>query len=98
MSVEIACCGRFHPVVDVPWTCATCGLTHLGAAPPTFLWRVQEHLAERAGQVRSLQDEIVARKHAIRALEQQQAVLNQYLTLLDELEEGEACAAAPAAA
>lgn len=84
MAVEIACCGRFHSVVAVPWTCATCGLTHLGAAPPSFAWRVQEYLADLGTQIRTLQDEIVTRKHAIRALEQEEAVLNQYLTLLEE--------------
>ena len=83
-TIEIACCGMFHQVNGVPWRCATCGRTHLGAAPPSFLWRVQEHLAELAGQVRALQEEIVERKHAIRRLEVEQAALGAYLTVVED--------------
>jgi hypothetical protein len=83
-TVEIACCGVFHRVNGVPWTCATCGRTHLGAAPPTFLWRVQEHLAEVDAQIRTLQEEIVTRKQAMRRLEVEQEALHGYLTLMEE--------------
>jgi hypothetical protein len=89
MRVEIACCGMFHEVFQVPWTCATCGLTHLGAAPPSFLWRVQEHLAALDAQLRLLQEEIVARKHTMKDLEAEQAILNEYLDLMADMEEDE---------
>jgi hypothetical protein len=83
-TVEIACCGVFHRVNGVPWTCRTCGQTHLGAAPPTFLWRVQEHLAAVDAQIRTLQEEIVTRKQAMRRLEVEHEALHGYLTLMEE--------------
>jgi hypothetical protein len=73
-------------VPEVPWACGTCGKTYLGEAPPSFLWRVQEEIAELAMQVRTLEEEMVRCTHAIRALEERQAVLNQYLTLIEEQE------------
>ena len=68
----------------MPWTCKTCGQTHLGAAPPPFLWRVQEHLAELDAQSRLLQQEIAERKQAMQHIEAQQEALKQYLTLMEE--------------
>ena len=85
-TIEIACCGMFHQVNGVPWSCKTCGQTHLGAAPPSFLWRVQDYLADLDAQIRTLQDEIVARKHAIRRLEVEQAALGAYLAVVEEHE------------
>jgi hypothetical protein len=83
-TVDIACCGMFHRVNAIPWTCKTCGRTHLGAAPPTFPWQVQTEWERLRQQITTLQEEIVERKHAMRRLEQEQALLGQYLDFLDE--------------
>lgn len=83
-TIEIACCGMFHQVNGMPWTCKTCGQMHLGSKPPTFLWRAQEHHADLGTQIRTLQDEIVERKHAIERLEVEQEALSAYLALVAE--------------
>ena len=80
-TIEIACCGMFHQVTSLPWTCKTCGQVHLGASPPTFLYRVQVYLEELDADIRLLQEEIVARKHTIRHYEEEQAALLAYLAL-----------------
>jgi hypothetical protein len=82
-TIEIACCGTFQRVDRVPWTCPTCQVTHLGAAPPTFAYQAQVQWDELRQAIAALQTEIDAREATIQRLEAQQALLMQYLDLED---------------
>lgn len=80
-TIEIACCGIFQRVNSVPWTCPTCQVTHLGAAPPTFAYQAHIQWDELRQAIDVLQTEIDAREATIKRLEAQQALLMQYLDL-----------------
>jgi hypothetical protein len=80
-TIEIACCGRFQRVDRVPWTCPTCHVTHLGAAPPTFIYQVYVRWDELRLAINALQMEIDTRVATIKRLEAQQALLMHYLDL-----------------
>jgi ribosomal protein L37AE/L43A len=83
-TIEIACCGTFQRVASVPWTCPTCQVTHLGAAPPTFAWQAHVQWDELRQAIAALQTEIDTRVATIKRLEAQQALLMHYLDLEEE--------------
>jgi hypothetical protein len=83
-TIEIACCGKFQRVDSVPWTCPSCKITHLGAAPPTFIYQVYVQWDELRLAINALQTEIDARVATRKRLEAQQVLLMHYLDLEDE--------------
>ena len=83
--LQLACCGTFHAVHSLPWTCPTCNQTHLGDAPLSFADVVAARQTRIGEEITSLQQQIAALKAAMHRAEQQQAALQHYLDLDDAL-------------